>query len=403
MQKLTDLDCRKAKPKESPYKIIDGGGMYMMITATGSKLWRYNYRHDGKQKTLAIGAYPDVPLSLAREKHIAARAKVAAGIDPSEDKQAAKEAGKAENANTVQAVSEKWLLLHSAKVAANTAASTRALLENNLFPALGTRPITSVTKKDLLPVLQAVEARGAGYSAHRLLERCGQIWRLAIADEVTDKDPTATLKGLLKPFKVQHMPAITDPAKLGDLLRAMHNYTGSPVTVAALKLAPILFVRTGELRHAKWADIDLEAGEWAYVASKTKTEHIVPLPTQAVAILLELQPLTGSSDFVFHGARSKTRPMSENTINAALRYLGFSGDEVVGHGFRATARTILDEVLCYPPHVIEQQLSHAVRDPLGRAYNRTAHLPQRKTMLQEWADYLDTLRQGGTVLEFKRA
>jgi integrase len=259
-----------------------------------------------------------------------------------------------------------------------------------------------VSKAELLGVIQKLEARGVGYSAHKLLTHCRQIWALAMDEEIIDRDPTVTLRKQLKAYKVTHHPAITDPVKLGELLRAMDGYTGNIVTTSALRLAPVLFVRTGELRHALWQDIDLDRAEWAYISTKTHTPHIVPLPTQAVTILTTLHEVTGGGELVFPGTRSKTKPISDNTINAALRYLGFSGDDVVGHGFRATARTILDEVLQYPPHIIEQQLAHAVKDPNGRAYNRTAHLPQRTAMMQGWADYLDKLKAGAEVIPFAR-
>lgn len=402
MLKLSDLDCRKAKPKEKPAKLVDGGGLYLLVNTTGSKLWRYDYRFQGKRKTLAIGKYPDVSLAQARERHQEARALLAQDIDPAEKKQEAKQATKSANENTVKAVAEKWLELHASKVEASTARATRRLLEKDLFSYLGDKPISQVGKDDLLPVLQRLEDRGAGYSAHRLLEKCRHIWRMALADEVVERDITVTLRGLLKTYTVRHMPAITDPARLAELLRAIDVYTGSIITVTALKLAPMFFIRPGELRFAKWADIDLEAGVWSYTSSKKKIQHIVPLATQAISILGELSAITGTGMYVFPGRRSKSRPMSENTINTALRYMDFPSDEIVGHGFRATGRTILDEVLNYPPHIIEQQLTHTVKDPLGRAYNRTAHLPQRKAMMQAWADYLDKLKAGADVLPFKR-
>jgi integrase len=368
--------------------------LYLRVTETGSKLWRYNYRHSGKQKTLALGIYPDVSLADARQRHKGARKLLADGIDPSAERRAIAAAEKINATNTFGHIAEEWIAgPHAAKVAPTTAAKTRSSLRANVLNELGSVPITELTAPLLLATLRKVESR-ATYSAHRYLQLITQIYRYAIASGYTDRNIAADLKGALKPYSVEHHPAITDPSKLSELLRIIDGYSGSPVTVAALKLAVQLFVRPGELRKAKWVEIDLDNGVWSFVATKTKTPHIVPLSAQAISILRGIQPITGHLDYVFSGVRNKSRPMSENTINAALRYLGFAGDDVVGHGFRATARTILDEVLNYPAHIIEQQLAHAVRDPNGRAYNRTAHLPQRREMMQSWANYLDGLKGG---------
>lgn len=400
--KLTDVKVRKAKPDAKPYKLMDGGGLYLLVTATGSKLWRFNYRHLSKHKTLALGTYPDVTLATARERHQSARRLLADGIDPGAERKAQARAIAAKVENTLQAIADEWLSgPHAAKVTPGTAAATAKLLKADILTDLGGLPIADITAPILLSTLRKIEAR-APYSAHKALQMCGQIWRYAIATGRAERDITADLRGALKPFKVRHHPAITDPARQADLLRAVDGYTGSPLTVAALRLAVLSFVRPGELRQARWADIDLEGGTWAYRVTKTGTDHIVPLSRQAVAILEGIRPLSGHLGYVFPGVRSKDRPMSENTVNAALRYLGFDGGEAVGHGFRATARTILDEVLGYPPHLIEHQLAHAVKDPLGRAYNRTAHLPQRRDMMQSWADYLDQIKAGAEVVTLRK-
>lgn len=400
---LSDVSLRKAAAKGAAYKLMDGGGLYLLVTTTGSKLWRFNYRHHGKHKTLALGAYPDVPLTKARERHQAARQLLADGVDPAEDRKAQAQAIAAKTSNTLSAIVEEWLAgPHAAKVAPGTAAATAKLLRKAILADIGGLPIADITAPVLLASLRKIEAR-APYSAHKSLQLSGQVWRYAIATGRAERDISADLKGALKPFKVKHQPAITDPTRLGDLLRAIDTYTGSPLTLAALRLAILTFVRPGELRKARWADIDLDAAEWRYHVTKTKTDHIVPLAAQAVATLREIEPLSGHREYVFSGVRTKARPMSENTVNAALRYMGFSGDDVVGHGFRATARTILDEVLGFPAHLIEHQLAHTVKDPLGRAYNRTAHLPQRREMMQRWADYLDKLKAGAEVLPFNRA
>ncbi len=404
LERLQDITIRKAKGQEKPYKLIDGGGLLLVVTPQGSKLWRFNYRHQGKHRTMALGKYPDVSLARARERHRSARELLADGVDPFAAKQAAAAEMAAKTVNTLTAIADEWLKgKHAAKVTPLTAARTDALLRPNVLDAIGARPLADISAPELLAVLRKIEERGAGYSAHKALQVCGQVWRYAIATGRAERDITADLRGALNSFRVKHLPAIVEPMRLGELLRAIDTYSGSPLTVAALRLSILVFVRPGELRHARWKDIDLAAAEWRYYVTKTKTDHIVPLPAQAVAILNGIHPLTGHLEYVFAGVRSKARPMSENTINAALRYLGFSGDEVVGHGFRATARTILDEVLGYPPHIIEQQLAHAVKDPLGRAYNRTAHLPQRREMMNRWASYLDELKAGAKVLVFRQA
>lgn len=336
--------------------------------------------------------------------HQEARELLAGGIDPSADKRERAEAEAANSQRTLQIIGEEWLTgPHAKKVEPTTVAATARLLRRNLLEhPIGERPMADVKAPELLAALRDIEARGADYSAHKVLQVCGQIWRYAIASGRAERDITADLRGALMPHKTKHMPAITNPTRLGDLLRAIDSYSGSPLTQAALKLSILFFVRPGEIRRARWSDIDLVACEWRYFITKTKVDHIVPLCRQAVEILQSIQPLTGHQEYVFSGARSKSRPMSENTTNSALRYLGFDGSEVVAHGLRAMARTILDEVLQYPPHVVEQQLAHAERDPLGRAYNRTAHLPQRREMMQAWADYLDRIKNGATILPFLR-
>ncbi|MDP2785036.1 MAG: integrase arm-type DNA-binding domain-containing protein [Sulfurimicrobium sp.] len=401
MPTLSDITIRKAVQQDKPVKLNDGAGLYLVVTPTGGKLWRFNYRFMGKQKTLSIGKYPTITLSKARERHQAALVMLADGIDPAAAKQQKKTADKVRHDNTLASMVDAWLGRQACSAA--TISRKRKAITADLFPALGKRPITDIEAPQLLAELRKVEARGANYSAHRLREYCGEIWRFAVAEGHmrADQNIVPNLKGALKPFEVTNHPAITDPARLGDLLRAIENYTGSPVTVAALKLAPMLLCRPGELRNARWADVDLVAGKWCYLASKTKQSHIVPLSKKAIAIFTDLRNITGHSDLVFPGVRNHAKPMSENTINAALRYLGFEADEVVGHGFRATARTLLDEVLGFRLDFIEHQLAHAVKDPLGTAYNRTTHLAERTKMMQAWADYLDRLRIGADVVALR--
>lgn len=399
---LTDVAIRKTKPADKPQRLFDGGGLYLEIAPTGGKLWRWKYRFGGKEKRLALGAYPAVSLADARERCAEARKLLAAGIDPSEQRKAKKAANNERAANSFAALGDELLLQRAKRLAAGSAVRERRLLEKDLIPYIGQMPIADVTAPTLLAALRKIEARGAVETAHRARMLAGLIFRYAIATGRAERNPAADLVGALVQPVGRHFASIIEPAEVAPLLRALHGYAGTPVAVAALKLAPLVFVRPGELRSARWADIDLDAGEWRYIASKTEHAHIVPLASQAVAILRELHPLTGRGEFVFPSARGKGRPMSENTVNAALRRLGFESDVMTGHGFRAMARTILDEVLGFRPDFIEHQLAHAVKDPNGRAYNRTSHLPERRKMMQAWADYLDSLRVGGNVVAIGR-
>ena len=399
---LSDITVKKAKPHEKAMRLFDGGGLYLEVSPAGGKLWRWKYRYGGKEKRLSLGTYPDTGLADARAKHGVARKLLAAGIDPSVQRKAEKLATKERSANTFAAIAAELLAQRAKKLAPGSAERERRLLETDLA-SLAAVPIADVTAPLLLRSLRKIEHRGAVETAHRARMLASQVFRYAIATGRADRNPAVDLVGALSQPVKKHFASLTEPADVAPLLRALWGYQGSPVVNAALKLAPLFFVRPGELRCARWADIDLDAAEWRYTASKTGTPHIVPLATQAVDILRELQELTGRAEYVFPGVRGRDRPMSENTINAAMRRMGFDGDTMTGHGFRAMARTILDEVLGFRPDFIEHQLAHAVRDPNGRAYNRTAHLPERKKMMQGWADYLDTLRADtGTVLAFKR-
>ena len=399
---LSDITVKKAKPHEKAMRLFDGGGLYLEVSPAGGKLWRWKYRYGGKEKRLSLGTYPDTGLADARAKHGVARKLLAAGIDPSVQRKAEKLATKERSANTFAAIAAELLAQRAKKLAPGSAERERRLLETDLA-SLAAVPIADVTAPLLLRSLRKIEHRGAVETAHRARMLASQVFRYAIATGRADRNPAVDLVGALSQPDKKHFASLTEPADVAPLLRALWGYQGSPVVNAALKLAPLFFVRPGELRCARWADIDLDAAEWRYTASKTGTPHIVPLATQAVDILRELQELTGRAEYVFPGVRGRDRPMSENTINAAMRRMGFDGDTMTGHGFRAMARTLLDEVLGERYDLIEHQLAHAVRDPNGRAYNRTAHLPERKKMMQGWADYLDTLRADtGTVLAFKR-
>lgn len=389
---LTDTGVRNAKPGTKPAKLFDERGLFMIVTPAGGKWWRLKYRSDNKEKLLSLGTYPDVGLEDARERRDAARKLIADGIDPGVNRKAQKAARQERATNSFEVVAREWYEKFSGNWVASHGSRIIRRLERDIFPHLGGRPVAEVTAPELLAVVRRIENRGAVETAHRALGNCGQVFRYAIATGRAARDPSADLRGALPPPKGTHFAAVTEPKLAAQLLRALDIYQGTLVIKCALRLAPLVFVRPGELRTALWADIDLEAGEWRYTVTKTNTTHIVPLATQAVALLRELQALTGHGRYVFPSARTDERPISDNAILAAMRRMGIDKDEMSGHGFRAMARTILDEVMAVRPELIEHQLAHAVKDPNGRAYNRTAHLPERRKMMQQWANYLDSLK-----------
>ncbi|MDA3305477.1 MULTISPECIES: integrase arm-type DNA-binding domain-containing protein [Stenotrophomonas] len=402
---LTDIAIRKAKPGPKPTKLRDGGGLYVQLNPDGSRWWRWDYRRPvtGKRNTLSLGTYPEVSLADARGRQAEARRLLASGIDPGEHRKAAKVAGVEKAANSFEVVTREWL--GKQKWVESYRCKVVAWMDNDVFPWIGGPPVAELAAPDFLRVARRIEERGAIESAHRIMQNCGQVMRYAVATGRADRNPVADLRGALAPPMERHHAAITDPRELGGLLRAIDGYAGDASTRAALRLAPLIFVRPGELSHAEWSEIDLDAGEWNIPAHKMKMRepHLVPLSSQAVAILRDLQPLTGHRQYVFPGGRSPKRPLSDNALTAALRRMGFDKETMTAHGFRATARTLLDEVLGWRPDLIEHQLAHAVRDPNGRAYNRTSHLPERRKMMQAWADYLDALRadMGNVVVPFK--
>jgi len=398
---LSDMKVQKAKSKDKPVTLFDGGGLFLMVTPTGGKLWRFKYRYDGKQKLLALGAYPEISLLDARQKREEARRQLAHDIDPGAVRKAQKQANIQET-ETFEVIAREWhnKFMHTWKESHSSRVLSR--LERDVFPHLKLRPIAKIKAPELLGVLRRLESRGILHTAHIVRSICGQIFRYAVATGRAERDPSADLRGALTPVKTINRAAITEPIKVGELLRAIACYKGSFVVQSALKFAPLTFVRPGELRHAEWSEIDFEKAEWNIPAHKMKMKqaHLVPLSKQAIEILTELKKLTGEGLYVFPG-RTSSRPMSDNAILAALRNMGFEKSEMSGHGFRAMARTILDEVLQVRPDYIEHQLAHAVRDPNGRAYNRTAHLNERRKMMQTWADYLDGLKIGAKVLPFR--
>jgi integrase len=397
---LTDTFIRQVKHSGAPAgdKYSDGQGMFLLVKRT-NKYWRMSYRFDRKQKTLAFGVYPAVSLALARRRRDDARKALAEGIDPAQAKSAAKAAKEAEAANTFEALAREWLKKVSRSRSVSTQEKVTAWLEHDVFPFVGKMPIATMKPRDILKVVQKMEARGAVDSAHRVKQVCGQVFRFGVALDVVDRDVTVDLKDALVPVPRKNYAALTEPKEVGALMRAIFDYKGSPAAAAALKLAPMLFVRPGELRAAEWQEIDLDAAQWRIPATKMKMkiEHLVPLATQAIEILRELHRVTGHGKYVFPSLRTDDACMSENTINAALRGMGYAREVMTGHGFRAMARTILDEVLGERVDLIEHQLAHMVKDVNGRAYNRTSHLPARREMMQRWADYLDRLRGGVDV------
>jgi len=405
---LTDIQVRTAKPQAKDYKLTDGEGLFLLVAISGGKRWRLKYRFGGKEKLLALGTYPDVSLLEARNKRHEARNQLAHGIDPGGERKALKQTEHEKQEiieNSFEIVAREWHTKFSGQWTEGHAVTIMSRLERDVFPWLGTKPVSEVKPVDLLAVLRRIEGRGALETAHRVRTICGQVLRYAVATGRAERDAAADLRGALPPTQERHHAAITDPKEVAELLRAIDGFKGTFHVKCALKLSPMLFVRPGELRQMEWAEINFEEERWNIPAEKMKMKipHIVPLCKQAITILKELQPLTGFGKYVFPCHRSPLRPMTNNAINAALRRMGYTSEDQTGHGFRAMARTILDEVLQVRPDFIEHQLAHAVKDPNGRAYNRTAHLVERKKMMQLWADYLDGLKKGAKVIPFTRA
>ncbi|MFM2005119.1 MAG: hypothetical protein RLZZ09_774 [Pseudomonadota bacterium] len=397
---LSDTTIRSAKPRSKPYKLADSGGLYIEISPAGGKLWRLKYRFGGKEKRLALGKYPDTGLKEARERRDEARKLLGAGVDPGEHKKAVKAAEIDSAINTFEGVARRWFDLKSPKWASSHSEKVISRLERDIFPWLGKKPIREIVRSDVLNTLKRIVDRDAVETARRAGFNISQIFQFGIDNELADRNPASNITSALPSHEVKHRAAITDIKEIGGLLRSIDKYQGSFVVKSALMLAPITFVRPIELRCAEWKDIDLDARRWNIPASKMKSRdpHVVPLSRQAIEILEGLYLLTGNGRYVFPGAHNPKRPMSNNAVLSALRRMGYTKDEMCGHGFRAMARTVLDEVLQVRVDYIEHQLAHAVRDTNGRAYNRTAHLAERLNMLQIWADYLDALKHGGNVL-----
>lgn len=402
--KLSDTAIKKAKPEAKSYKMADGGGMYLEVMPSGSKYWRLKYRFGGKEKRLAFGVYPDVTLAEARSRRDAARKLLANDTDPSAAKQAKKAANVELGANSFEVIAREWFIRHAPNWKENHSSKIIARLEKDVFPWIGTKPIAEISAPTLLAAIRRIEARGALETAHRALACCGQVFRYAVATGRAERDPTGDLRGSLPPVKKdKHFAAITDPQKVGELMRDIDGYQGSYIVKCAFKLSPLLFVRPGELRKMEWKDLNLDAAEWIYFVTKTETQHIVPLCKQAVAVLREIQPLTGHGKYVFHGERDHDRPMSDNAIRSALRRMGWANDEMTPHGFRAMASTILDN-MGYKQEWLERQLAHEEANKVKAAYKRDAwrmYLPERTAMMQAWADYLDKLKKGAEVIPLR--
>ena len=400
---LTDTTVRTIKPAEKPKKLFDGGGLFLLVTPTGGKLWRLKYRFGGIEKLLALGAYPQTSLADARHKRDDARAMILNGVDPRDIKKAQKAAGAQEN-ETFEVIAREWHTKFSASWAASHSNKIIRRFELYVFPWLGDRQIKSITAPDLLTVLRRIEAKGTLDTAHRTRQNCGQVFRYAVATGRAERDPSADLRGALPPASGKHMATITDPKEIAGLLRSIDDYRGSIVTRCALQLAPLFFVRPGELRHAEWSEFNLDTAEWRIPAEKMKASalHIVPLSRQAQGVLREIHPLTGHGRYVFPSPRTDSRPMSSNAILSALRRMGFAKDEMSGHGFRSMASTLLNEQ-GWNRDAIERQLAHAERNSVRAAYNYAEFMPERKKMMQAWADYLEGIKAGAKIIQIGSA
>jgi integrase len=399
---LTDTAVKKAKPSSKQTTLFDGGGLFLLITPSGGKLWRFKYRYAGKENSLSFGSYPETSLADARQARTDARKLLANDIDPSEFRKSHKALNKELIANTLESVAREWhhKFSSSGKWSPGHSADILHRFEKDIFPPLGSRPISEIKPMELLKVLERIADRGALDTAHRLRHHCGMVFRYAVVTERAERDIASDLRGALPAVKNGHHAALTTPKSLSPLLVAIDEYQGSFAVRCALLLLPMFFCRPGELRAAEWNEFDLENAIWEIPAGrmKMKQPHIVPLSHQAIEVLKSLHPLTGAGKYLFPSNRSILRCMSDNTLNAALRRLGFTKEEATAHGFRASARTILDEVLNVRPEYIEHQLSHSVRDALGTAYNRTTHLDARRDMMQRWANYLDNLKTVAKVI-----
>lgn len=402
---LTDIAIRNAKPADKPVKLTDGAGMFLLVTPAGGKLWRLKYRIDGREKLLAIGAYPEIGLSEARKRREDARSLIALGKDPSREKQRAKLRSLDQAENTFTAIANEYCKKRKRdgdKGWAQGTAKRSEYLLSLLNSSIGRMAIAEIEPADILAAVRKIEGKGNLESAKRTLQLAGAVFRYAVATARLGSDPTRDLRGALTAPKVTHFAAITDPKRVGELLRAIDGYEGQGITQLAMQIAPHVFVRPGELRHAEWSEIDLDGALWTIPAGKMKMRkaHHVPLSRQAVELFRNVQSVTGPSGYVFPSIRSRSRPLSENTINAGLRRLGYTSDEMTAHGFRAMATTLLNESGKWHPDAIERALAHGDTDKVRAAYHRGAHWNERVDMAQWWSDYLDQLRNGADIVPF---
>ncbi len=402
---LSDATIRAAKPSATQYKLFDEGGLFVIVKPSGGKLWRLKYRHLGKEQQLSVGRYPDVGLKEARERRDAARKLIASGANPAFEKKRAAVAASVSAANTFGMIAEEFIAKREREGLQGVTTRKSRWLLSLLEPTLGGRPIADIEAYELLDAVRKIEAAGHLESAKRALSFASRVFRYAVATTRAKRDVAADLQGALTAPTVKHHAAIIDAQGVGGLLRSIDGFDGQPVTLWALRLAPHVFVRPGELRQAEWSEIDLDRAVWRIPAKRMKMrrEHAVPLSTQAVAILSEAQGVTGQGRYVFPGQRTPHRPMSENTLNAALRRLGYGADEMTSHGFRSTASTLLNESGKWSVDAIERALAHGDSDNVRAAYHRGAHWQERVKMAQWWSDHLDALRDGGKVLPFKVA
>lgn len=401
---LTAIQIKSVKPREKPYKMADEKGLYLLVNPNGSKLWKFKYRFSGVEKKLSFGAFPDVTLAAARDARDEARRQLVNTIDPGILKNSVKRSKKIAEENSFEAIAREWHAKFTPKWSKSHGERILIRLEQNIFPWIGKRPISEVSASEILSALRRIENRGAVETAHRVSQICGQVFRYAIVTGKAERNPAADLRGALAPVKQKHHASITDTVEIGRLLCSINDYHGHFVTKCALQLAPLFFVRPGELRHAEWTEFDLEKAEWRIPAEKMKMkeQHIVPLCTQAIEILMELSAYTGTGKYLFPSLRSATRPMSENTVLAALRRLGYTSDEMTGHGFRSMASTLLNEN-GWNRDAIERQLAHAERNNIRAAYNYAQYLPERRNMMQWWADHLEKLRGQTNVIPIFKA
>ena len=398
---LSVKEIDNTKPSDKPMRLFDGGGLYLEVAPSGGKWWRFKYRYGGKEKRLSLGVYPDVSLKQARTKRDEARSLLASGCDPGIQRKAEKQIRAQSHSNTFEAIAREWMVTRGNEWTPSYAKKTESSLKRHAFRAIGNKPITEVTAPDLLALLRIIESKGAVDMAHRIQQHCGAVFRFAIATGRAVYDPVPSLKGALSTVKQEHFAALTDPTEFAELLRAIESYRGDLTTKTAMQILALTFQRTKEVRYSEWTHFDLDAALWRIPAEvmKMREAHIVPLSAQAIQVLRTLQPLTGSGRFLFPSATSRERPISENTVLYALARMGYKG-RMTGHGFRSVASTLLNEQ-GYRPDIIERQLAHAEKNSVRAAYNRAEYLPERKKMMQQWADYLDKLKTGADVISLR--